>query len=101
MTWQQLMEQKIITIVHSEISVRTLTVISVKQNEQVNLSRESICYSTTTVGTVLHVGGCWLGVGLLRGVGGGWCVDWLYTQPFKMSKKIHISFLSLFFSFFF
>lgn len=56
MTWQKLMEQKIITSMHSEISVRTLTVVSVKQDEQVKLSRESICYSTTTVGTVLRVG---------------------------------------------
>lgn len=91
------MEQKIITSLHSEISVRTLTVISVKQDEQVKLSRENICYRATTVGTILHVG-------LLFGGGGGgggdvMCFDQLHTLPFKMSKKINfLFFLSVIFS---
>lgn len=97
------MEQKIITRVHSEISMRILTVISVKQDEQVKLSRESICYSTTTVGTILHVAVFFWGGGVFGAGGGGGgdvlCFDQLHTLTIKMSNKMDNLWTSFFLPF--
>lgn len=86
------MEQKIITSLHSEISVRPLTVLSVKQDEQVKLSRESICYGATTVGMILHVGIFFFMV--MVGGGAAMCFDHFHALPFKTRKKINFVIVS-------